>query len=143
VFSLNSDLFHVETWNVNGSQSVLSAQAGQHSDFKLQIRAPDISKRPVQVSCRLSGSQNPNLLLTIQLMRMYGIWSIREIFERKQSNRKRKLRTLFISVVPADRCSIQSPDGKPLLVKLRRLPSSARSRGEDSAVAHRYQILID
>ena len=143
VFSLNSDLFHVETWNVNRSQSILSAQAGQNSDFKLHTRSFDNSKRSVQVNCRLSGSQNPKLLLTIQLMRMYGIWSIREIFERKQSKRERKLRTLFLSVVPADRCSIQSPDGKPLLVKLRRLPSSARARGEDSAVMHRYQISID
>ncbi|KAF1838199.1 hypothetical protein BDW02DRAFT_576504 [Decorospora gaudefroyi] len=50
VFSVDSDLFHVESWDAEGSDShsILSAQSGRCSDFKMQLRNPENSQRSVQ-----------------------------------------------------------------------------------------------
>jgi hypothetical protein len=144
MFSFESDLFCVETWNAAGSvsHSILSAQAGQNSGLEIQTRKSKNSKRSVQISCRIASSQNPSLMLSVRLIRMNEIWSIKEVFERKHGSRERKLRTLFLSSILADRCSVQLPDGKGLLIELRRLPGSARAHQEDSVLEIRYQISV-
>ncbi|KAJ6286789.1 heterokaryon incompatibility protein-domain-containing protein [Bipolaris maydis] len=118
VFSIHSDLFHVEAWDVKGSKShsLVSAQTGQNSEFKIRT-----------ISCGIVCSQDSELLLTIRLIQMNEIWSIKEITERRKYSRERNLHTLFLSTVLADRCAIHFPDGKILSVKLRRLPGSART----------------
>lgn len=143
-FSVKSDEFHVETWNTKGSigHSIISAQARQNSGFEIQIRKPENSKRSVQISCLITGSKDPTLMLSVQLIRRDEIWSIKEVFERKQGRRERKLRTLFLSSILADRCSAQLPDGRRLWVELRRSPGSARARQEDSVLKIRYQISV-
>ena len=144
IFSFESNLFRVETWNATGciSQSIPSAQARQSSGFKIQTRKSKNSKRPVQMSCRITSSKDPKLMLSIQVIRMEEIWSIKAIFELKQGSRERKLRTLFLSSIPADRCSVQLPDGRGLLVELRRLPGSARVHQDDGVSKICYQILV-
>ncbi|KAH7092508.1 heterokaryon incompatibility protein-domain-containing protein [Paraphoma chrysanthemicola] len=144
VFTVASDLFHIEARGAKGtnSRTLLSAQTGQNPEFKVQIRKSDTSKSLVQVTCHVSGSQNPKLLLTIRLFRMHGLWSVKEIVETKKGKKERKLRRLFISTILADRCAFQLQDGEMLSVKLRRLPSSARTPG-GYVVRNRYQILID
>ncbi|KAH7551323.1 hypothetical protein BM1_09639 [Bipolaris maydis] len=144
VFSIHSDLFHVEAWDVKGSKShsLVSAQTGQNSEFKIRTVKHDLPEKPVQISCGIVCSQDSELLLTIRLIQMNEIWSIKEITERRKYSRERNLHTLFLSTVLADRCAIHFPDGKILSVKLRRLPGSARTP-EGFVVRNCYQISID
>ncbi len=149
MFSVKSDLLHVETWDVKGSigKPIPSTQASQNPGFEVQMRKPKSSRGPVEISCHLTGSQDPTLMLTIQLVKMDEIWSIEEVFrrntgskKRKQGNRERKICPLFLASTPADRCSIQLADGKKLSIGIRRLAGSARAHQEDSVLTIRYQI---
>jgi hypothetical protein len=144
VFSVDSDVFQVGKWNSKGSisHSILSARVGQASGFVIQTQKSKTPKCSVQISCRPADSQDPTLLLTISLVQMNEIWSIGEVYRRKQGSRERKLRTLFLPSVLTDRCSVQLPNGKVLSVKLRRLPGSARAQREDHVCRIRYQISV-
>lgn len=144
VFSVHSDLFHVEAWDAKGSKShsLTSTQTGQNSEFKIQMIKHDLPGRPVQILCGIVCSQDSELLLTIRLVQMHGIWSIREIFERRKYTKERNLHTLFLSNILTDRCAIHFPDEKKLSVKLRRLPGSARTP-EGFIARNCYQVSID
>lgn len=143
MFIFESDLFRVETWDATGSirQSV-SAQAGHNSGFDIQTRKSEYSKPPVQISCRIASYQGPTVMLSVKLIRLDEIWSIKEIFVRKPGNRERKLRQLFRSSILADRCSFRLPDGRGLLVQVRRLSGSTRANQEDSVLKVRYRISV-
>jgi hypothetical protein len=143
-FCVESDLFHVETWDVeSGSSShpILSAQ--QYPEFKIQMEGPEYPRRPVLVSCRISDVQYSKLSLGIQLVQMHDIWSIKEIFEQKEGSRECRIRPLFNSNILADRASFPYLNGETLSVKLRRLPGSARTGGEGNIVRKRYVISVD
>lgn len=143
-FSFKSDLFCVEKWNTKDSidHSILSPQVGQNPGFEIQISEPENFKSSVEVSCLIACSQDPTLMLSVQLIRRDEVWSIKKIFERKQARRERNLRTLFHSSILADRCSIQLPDGRRLSVGLRRLPGSARARQQGKVLKVRCQISV-
>jgi hypothetical protein len=143
-FSMDIDMFQVETWDAKGclDSSALSSKEGQNADFRATTRRSDGNKRPVQVSCRIIDRQEPNLLLTVRLIRMQEVWSIKEVCEQKKSSRERKLRPLSYSSVLADRCSCQRSNGIAVLVTLRRLPSSARSRDEHAVAKSHYRISV-
>jgi hypothetical protein len=143
VFFVSSDLFQVDKWVINRCSSVSYSGTGPSSEFKVQTESSADSLQMVQITCRLFISPIlPNMLLSVQLGNMNGIWSIKEVYKRKQGDRKRKLRELFASAVPADRCSVQLRDGWILLVELRRLPGTAGACEEDPARMYRYQISI-
>lgn len=79
------------------------------------------------VSYQIPSESNPALLLTVILVREHNTWSILEVLQGQNAMEpKPKPKTLFKSLVPADRCSIETLDGISLSVKLHRLPSSAR-----------------
>ena len=143
MFIFESDLFHVEKWNATGTHSILSAQAGQNSGFEIQTRETKSAKPPVRILCRIASSQGPSLMLSVQLIRMDGIWLIKEVFERKKGSKERKRRTLFLSSIPTDRCSFRLLDGKGLLAEVRRLPGSARAHQEGSVLKFRYRISVE
>ncbi|KAH7122342.1 heterokaryon incompatibility protein-domain-containing protein [Dendryphion nanum] len=86
IFSVESSLFRVETWSARGdtSHSTLSSQAGQRSDFEIQMGKTEGSKDSIQISCRVAHLQDPSQTFTIQLARVSEIWSIEKVFKRKQ-----------------------------------------------------------
>jgi hypothetical protein len=112
---VKSDLFRVDSWDSNGSDShsVTSAQ-----NFKVHIRKSENPKRSVQVSCQISGSQAPKLVLNIQLVRLHEIWAVKEVYARQKNSKTRKKRVLFLSNILADLCSGRVPDGKMLSISL-------------------------
>jgi hypothetical protein len=149
-FSFRSDLFRVEKWNVMidsfGQHSVLAAEAREDSGFDFQTWKPGFLKQSVAIFCRIVDSQDPSLLLSVHLIQVGEIWSIKEIFEGdSECNRDQKLRSLFQPYVLTDRGSIHLPDGRSLLVGLRRLPSSAcarKDRNKTVSKTIRYQITV-
>ena len=146
-FCVDNDLFHVEKWD-SGACVHPSVQAGQNSGYIIRIQGPSDLDRAIQVIFWITSFQDPQLLFTIRVMRIRDIWSIKEISERKRASKRMRgaqepSKTLFLSKVIADRCSIRLKDGKVLSVKLRRLFSSARAPGgEDFVVKSRYQISV-
>lgn len=143
-FSFHSDLFGVEAWDAkSGNKLSALTRVGKDQDFKILTgKLDDIPKFPLQVSCQIFGLQDPKLLLTIRLVRVHGIWSIKEIFDRSKRSKKRKLDNLFVSTILTDRCAIHPLDGEILSVKLRPLPGSARTP-KGSPIKNCYQISID
>jgi hypothetical protein len=83
------------------------------------------------------------MLLTIQLVRMHEIWSIKRVFEQPKSNSRCKKRTLFLYDILIDRCSCKLLGGKQLSVKLRRMPGSARGGEVGATPKIRHEMLVD
>jgi hypothetical protein len=97
-FSAKSTLFRVETWSAknNVSHSILPTTEGQSTNSEFQIRDAESSVRSTQISCRMAGnSRDPILLLSVRLVRIDDIWSIKEVIEPKRGSREQKLRSLF------------------------------------------------
>jgi hypothetical protein len=145
-FFVKSESFRVKLWDSKGGDnhsSIPSALSGQPSGFKVHPERFKIHKRSPQISCEVSDTQDPETLLTIELVRMHGIWSIKRILERPKNTSRRKKRTLCVSNILIDRCSCKLSNGQRLSVKLRRMPGSARGGEVGVNPQIRHEILVD
>jgi hypothetical protein len=143
LFSVESDSFYTENWNAKGTPNNPIRPVQQGQNFEIQTTEKEDSNRLVQVSCRVVAAQGPELRLTVKLVRVDQIWSIREVFERKKGTRERKLRTLFATDSLSDCCTVRMQGRTRVLsVRLRRLPGCVRTSQEDNVSKVRYQILI-
>jgi hypothetical protein len=143
-FCISGDSFLVQAWSAKGGLShlTLPVQGTPNTDLEIHTSISENSKRSAQVSCRIADFQDPTLKISLQLIKIDETWSIKEVSETKQTKRVSKQRTLFISSVLADRCSIRLSDGKRLSVALRRLPAASRARADNFASQHRYQVVV-
>jgi hypothetical protein len=147
VFSFDNAQFRTSDWGAKWSisHSVLPSVEAQHSEFKVITRKRGKQARSVQLSCNISDLENRNSFLTLRLTRMKEAWSINQVVESEQSsgNSQALTRTLFKTVAMADRCSCTVENGEIVSIKLRRLPGSARTRGESAVAKYRYHISVD
>lgn len=143
VFSLHIGSLLVHEWLVEGSHShsLPQAPSEKYPRYKIQTNVDTKSKDPAQVSCHLS-CLDPMVFLTAQLVRMRGIWSIKEVFEDTNSSETGISHKLFYSSVLVDRCTVDLIHGDKLLLKLRRLPSATGTDG-GLVLTDCYQISID
>ena len=141
VFTFKSDLFRLETWNYTGHTTNSPPSARQISEFRIMTAKSKKFEPRRTVSCVIVCTQDPSLLLYVQLIHIDNVWSITEILERNLP--RLRTRTLFSPSVLADRCSVRVTDEMGLLVELRRLPGSARTRQENGSSTVRYQISVE
>lgn len=96
---------------------------------------------PAEVACQAGDPRDASVAVLLQLINFGDDWSIKEIFELFPSKGSWGRRSLYLSSVVVDRCSIQLTSGKRLSVGLRRLPAGCRPAFPVS-VWYSYQIVL-
>jgi hypothetical protein len=104
------------------------------------------SSEPSKVSLKARTPQNPGQRISLRLVRIGEIWSMKEVFgitggttAFMQSSLRRKL---FSSPKLCDRCSIPLTDGRKLTVAIRRLAAPVRTSVDRNTRYERYQIVM-
>lgn len=141
-FSVHSDSFRIQQWSAKDSiQYSILPMNESTTELKVQTSEAENSK-PAKVSCQIGDSQNPNLKISLQLLRINKAWSVEEVAEIKEAIRPGRKRTLFRSSHLADRCSLALSGGRRFSIGLRRLPAVCRMRGGNTVSQYRYQIVV-
>ena len=141
-FSLKSDSFFVQSWSVEGTIQDLNLSVdGETTELNIRTNETKNAMHSAQVSCQITASQNLTMRISVQLIVVNEIWSIKEVAEIREGIPPREKHPPFRSSHLADRCTLPLSDGKRLSVGLRRLSAACRAQSDNAALQYSYQIV--
>lgn len=123
-FRVDDGPFSVEEWKAECEipHQMFLSQGKQNSEFKIETFRIRKWELLPEVTCLLAHPQNPNSKVLLQLVMRKEIWWIQAIYEVEDVEGIGTENRLYFSILPADRCSFKSINGKRFSVALRRLP---------------------
>ena len=141
IFTFKSDSFSVLEWTAKGSIPHTNLPLNRGTEFEVRTSSSEFenSKRSAQVLCQVEDPQDPSLKISVLLMRINEVWSIKEVAEIKEGMRPRKPHAPYRSSHLADRCSLLLVGGRRLSVAIRRRQAVCRS---DAVSKYKYQIVV-
>ena len=126
-FSLFSKNFSVDRWEGGDRLNLYGSATYHERGLVVQFRVRTEILTSALLLCHIVATQDPPLLLTVELNCVNRIWMVYQVLERTQGERAEPSCLLNISA-PTDRCSLRLRDGKLLTIALR--PMSALARGD-------------
>jgi hypothetical protein len=156
MFTVSGRSYQAVFWRAKNVKAwkILQPQPQPHSAIEHENPALKIctlvskSKRQPEVSCQIMNTEGSNggSAFLVELQRIVGDsrWLITQVFEApgKSHKRQRKRHSLFLSKIPADRCTITLSDRTQLYIGLRR---SAINDSQNCCLIsqqQRYQIFV-
>lgn len=137
IFSIKGESFLAQEWSAKGS--IQHSNLLVNREFEVRTSESGDSKRSALVSCQIEDSQDSSMKISLKLIRINKVWSIKEVAEVKEGMRSRKPHAPFRSSHLADRCALLLSGGKKISVGIRRRQAACRGK---SLSQYRYQIIV-